>query len=71
MVIAAGICAVVGAAMAAGGIRLIRASEVKPGETSFVRAWSPRSMGFAGGWVLLFLGLLLTFLGAPMVYLTP
>lgn len=71
MVIAAVICASVGLAMAAGGVRLIRVSEVKPDDTSFVRAWSPRSVACAGGWVALFLGLLLTFVGAPMVYLTP
>jgi len=65
------VCAAAGAALAAGGIRLIRKNEVPEGDTSFTRVWSPRALGTAGGWIALFLGLLLLFVGAPMAYLTP
>jgi len=32
-------------------------------------AWSPRSVGFAGGWVLLFTGLFLAIILTPMLYM--
>ena len=67
--IGAVVCTVIGFALSVTGFRLIRSSEVPEGDTSFVRAWSPRSLRFAGGWMLLFLGLLVLMVGAPMVYL--
>lgn len=69
--IAAALCAAGGLALAGGGFYLVRSSEVPPGDTSFSSLLSNRSLRFAGGWVGLFLGLLLAFVGAPMVYLTP
>jgi hypothetical protein len=69
-VIAAVLCAVIGLVLAVVGFRLVRSSEVPEGDTSFVRSWSPRSVSFAGGWVLLFLGLLVLMVGTPMVYMS-
>jgi hypothetical protein len=66
---AAALCAVLGLALAVGGFRLIRSSEVPEGDTSFVRWWSPRSLQRSGGWALLFLGLLVLMVGTPMAYL--
>ncbi len=67
--IASAISVVVGLALAAGGVRLIRASEVKPGDTSFSSLLSARALTLAGGWVSLFTGLYLAMILAPMLYL--
>lgn len=67
--IAAAISVVIGLALAAGGIFLIRASEVKPGDTSFSSLLSARALKIAGGWTALFTGLYLAMILAPMLYL--
>lgn len=63
------LCGGTGLALAALGVRLIRANETKPGETSFVGPLSPRTLGYSGGWIALFFGLLMTAMIAPMMYL--
>ena len=65
----AAVCVVVGLAAAFGGARLIRASEVKPGDSSFAGPLSARAGQAAAGWAALFLGLLLALVGGPMAYL--
>lgn len=67
--IAAAISAVAGVALAAVGVYLIRAAEVKPGDSAFSGLLSSRSLTTAAGWVALFLGLFLAMVGAPMIYL--
>ena len=67
--IAAAISVVAGLAVAAGGVYLIKAGEVKPGDTSFAGFFSARSLTTAGGWALLFTGLYLAMILAPMLYL--
>lgn len=67
--IAAALSAVAGLALAAAGVYLIRASEVKPGDTSFSSLLSQRSLTLAGGWAALFTGLFLAMILAPMLYL--
>lgn len=69
--IAAALSAVAGLAAAAGGYALIQSCEVPPGDTSFSSLLSSRAARLAGGWLALFFGLLLTFVGAPMIYLRP
>lgn len=69
--IAAAACVVAGSALAAGGRLLVRSCEIPPGDTSFSSLGSSRALKLAGGWLGLFLGLLLVFIGAPMAYLTP
>jgi len=66
---AAAISVVAGLAVAAGGVRLIRAGEVKPGDTSFAGFLSARTLTTAGGWILLFSGLYLAMILAPLLYL--
>ncbi|MCR4293969.1 MAG: hypothetical protein NUW21_00430 [Elusimicrobia bacterium] len=69
--IAAALCFAAGLAASAGGYYLIRSCEVPPGDTSFSSLLSTRALKLAGGYLGLFFGLLLAFIGAPMVYLTP
>lgn len=69
--IAAAACAAAGFALAAGGYYLVRSCEVPPEDTSFSSLGSSRSLKLAAGWLGLFVGLLLLFIGAPMAYLTP
>jgi hypothetical protein len=46
-----------GLALAIAGARIMYTSQYKYGDLSFFRAWTPRSLGFYGGAVLLCLGL--------------
>ncbi len=48
---------VLGLLLAAAGARLVYASRYKYGDLSFFRAWTPRSLHFYGGALLLCLGL--------------
>lgn len=66
---AAGLCAGSGLGLSALGVWLIKAHEVKPGESSFAGFISARSLGYNGGWLVLFAGLFLVALIAPMLYL--
>lgn len=66
----AGICALAGVALAFAGYALIRWSEPGPDvSTRFVRAFSPVTLAYGGGWLALFLGLLMIVMLAPMLYL--
>lgn len=69
--IAAAACVVAGCALAAGGYYLVRSCEIPAGDTSFSSLGSARALKLAGGWLGMFLGILLVFIGAPMAYLTP
>lgn len=69
--IAAGLCFLGGLALTAGGLFMVRKNGVQPGESVFMSFFSPRSLAIMAGWIAAFLGLLLAFIGAPMVYLTP
>jgi prolipoprotein diacylglyceryltransferase len=48
---------VVGLLLAVAGARFMYTSRYKYGDLSFFRAWTPRSLSFYGGAVLLCLGL--------------
>ena len=67
---AAAACGGIGVALAGVGIKLIKSNEIKKDESAFVSAFGSRSLGHSGGYVLLFLGLFLAVLVAPMVYLS-
>ena len=65
----AALCAAGGLALSGLGFWMMKAAEPRPGETRFVRAWSPTSLLNSGGYLLLFLGLFVAAILAPMVYL--
>ncbi len=68
--VAAAACGGLGVALAGIGVKLIKANEIKKDESAFVGAFGSRSLGHSGGYVLLFVGLFLAVLVAPMVYLS-
>ena len=68
--VATALCAGGGLVLAVVGVILIKSAEPKEGETRFVSAFSPTSLMHSGGYVALFVGLLLAVMIAPMIYLS-
>lgn len=65
----AALCLLAGLAAAYGGWRLLKSLELPPGTTIFLRIWSPRIWLTLLGYLLLFLGLMLCFIYAPMFWI--
>jgi hypothetical protein len=59
---------VLGLTLAIAGTRFMYASTHKYGDLSFFRAWTPRSLAFYGGAVLLGLGVWLLVSGARALW---
>ena len=62
-------CVAVGALLAWGGIVWIRRFDLRPGETRFVRIWSPSVLACGLAYLTLFLGLFLMMILAPMFWI--
>jgi len=58
-----------GLAAALGGFKLVKSQKAPAGETRFVHFYSPCVLLTDLGWLLVFIGLFVIFLGAPMVYI--
>jgi hypothetical protein len=63
------VCLLAGVAAAVGGWKLAQSQALKPGNTSFVRFYSPSVLLNSLGWLLFGLGLFLIFILSPMFYI--
>jgi hypothetical protein len=63
-------CAAAGATLAYAGYRLIKRFEAPAERTGFHTTDWPRVCGYGGGYIILFLGLYLMMIQAPMLWIS-